>query len=232
MSLTKQLKEMNAGVRAALSTSVALLALVAAAPSGASAAGTTSARSVVACVSHKSGTLYLAHRCARHDKRLAWNVSGPAGANGPAGASGLAGGRGSQGATGAQGPAGPFTAVLPSHQSLVGVFSAIGHATGEDRFGTAISFEIQLASAPTPNMILTGEGPTAACPGSAAAPAASPGNLCIYEARSSNVQIRSFENPITEETGGSVEPFGADIVGFTVKAGTYNESGSWAVTAP
>jgi hypothetical protein len=138
-----------------------------------------------------------------------------------------------EGATGSQGPAGPSTAVLASNQSLKGVYGAIGHATGaSERFGVAISFGIALTSAPTPHFVVAGEGPTASCPGSMTAPAASPGNLCIYEALSTNVSGSGYENPVTGETGATVEPFGAEVVGLTAKEGNYDESGTWAVTAP
>jgi hypothetical protein len=115
----------------------------------------------------------------------------------------------------------------------MGAYGTIGNAaTGGERTGAAISFEIQLASAPTAHFIRKGTTPPAGCPGSASAPAASPGNFCMYEAKGENVSFQGFENPITGETGGSVEPFGAEVVALSAAAGNFDESGSWAVTAP
>lgn len=233
MRLIRQTKATRAGLHLTLAAGVALLALFLAAPNGAYAAATTSSKSIVACVKHKGGALYVAHKCARADRRFSWSVSGAAGANGRIGASGPTGRTGSQGSTGPQGPTGTFPTVLPSGQSLRGAYGAIGHAqAGIERFGTAISFGIPLASAPSPHFIVSGEGPTSACPGSTAAPSAEPGNLCIYEAQSVNVLGAGYENPVTGETGSTVEAFGAEVVGLTLSAGNYDESGSWAVTAP
>jgi hypothetical protein len=127
----------------------------------------------------------------------------------------------------------PLPATLPSGQSLEGAYGAIGSATAaSQRLGTAISFGVPLAIAPTANFIAAGTGSTAKCPGTPARPAAAPGNLCIYESIKKNVQFESDENPITGETGGAVEPFGAEVVAKSSASGNYDESGSWAVTAP
>lgn len=105
-------------------------------------------------------------------------MSGATGAAGPSGATGAAG------PSGAQGPPGPLTTVLVSGKTLKGVYTAIGR-TGElkQRFGAAICFQIPLAAAPTAHFIPKGEPKFAECPGTATAPAASPGNLCVYESQ-------------------------------------------------
>lgn len=231
MKLVKQLKLTRAEIRLPVATCLALLALLVAGSGGAYAAAP--AKSIVVCVNHRSHALYLSHTCARRDKRLAWNVTGPSGANGSSGAAGARGATGAQGSAGQTGPAGPFTAVLPSGASLKGAYGAIGSSSaGLQRMGAAISFGIPLAVAPIPNFLSVGEGPTAACPGSASAPTATAGNLCIYEAQRSNILSAGFEDPITGATGSTVQPFGAEVVGLTSVAGNYDESGSWAVTAP
>ncbi len=76
---------------------VALVAVVVAASGGAYAATTTSSKTIAACVRHSGGTVYVAKRCRRHDKRLTWNTTGPRG---------VAGAPGNQGAQGLQGPPG------------------------------------------------------------------------------------------------------------------------------
>ena len=86
---------------------VSVAALVLAASGGAYAAVAGSSRTVSACVHHSGGGLYVAHKCARHDKRLRWAVTGPQGPAGKNGATGPPGPTGLMGATGLTGPAGP-----------------------------------------------------------------------------------------------------------------------------
>jgi hypothetical protein len=62
---------------------------------GAYAFAATSSAKVSACVHHKGGVLYSSRKCAKHDKRMTWNVTGPEGQPGP---------RGPQGQPGPQGP--------------------------------------------------------------------------------------------------------------------------------
>ena len=101
---------------------VALAALVLGASGGAYAAVATSSGTITACAHHKGGGLYLARKCARHDKRLTWNAIGPRGAAGTQGLQGsqglqglrglqgLQGQTGSQGTTGARGPSDAYYA--------------------------------------------------------------------------------------------------------------------------
>jgi hypothetical protein len=70
---------------------LSLAALAVALSGGAYALGKGSSSTIVACVHHKGGGLYVARRCARHDKRLSWSVSGPPGAKGPTGLQGAQG---------------------------------------------------------------------------------------------------------------------------------------------
>jgi hypothetical protein len=73
---------------------------------GTYAFASSSARTIVVCVSHTSGTLYKARTCARHDRKLSWNKQGTRGSVGPRGAQGLQGPRGPQGLQGARGLSG------------------------------------------------------------------------------------------------------------------------------
>src|SRR5438309_7698608 len=111
--------------RAALSVSVALLAVgaVAYADSGQQV-------TIHACSSVRSGVLRLAQQCRPRERALAWNARGPAGpagpiglpgAAGPAGPQGPKGDPGSQGPLGASGPAGP-----PGPQGLTGAAGKLG----------------------------------------------------------------------------------------------------------
>jgi hypothetical protein len=65
-----------------------------------------------------------------------------------------------------------------------------------------------------------------------AAPKATAGQLCIYEGELLNMELFSWENPLTGETGGAITRFGFEMVGFAELGGGYIATGSWAVTAP
>jgi hypothetical protein len=67
------------------SMGVAFVALVAAASGGAYAAVSASSGSIAACARHTGGVLYLAARCAKHDERLRWAITGPPGHDGAQG---------------------------------------------------------------------------------------------------------------------------------------------------
>jgi hypothetical protein len=127
----------------------------------------------------------------------------------------------------------PLPTTLPSHESLTGAYGLIGHASAAgDTAGEAISFEIPLASAPAAHFLAKGSKPTAECPGTPSSPQAAPGNLCIYESVNINMSFQSFEDPITADTGSTVQPFGAEVGALSSAAGNYDDLGSWAVTAP
>jgi hypothetical protein len=82
------------------SATIALLALIVAAAGGAYAASSGAPPTISACVHHRGGGMYVAHRCARHDRLLTWDIKGPRG---------VAGANGSVGGTGQTGPPGPDT---------------------------------------------------------------------------------------------------------------------------
>jgi hypothetical protein len=94
---------------------VAMLAVAAGAAFAAMSGGGT----ISVCVHHSGGGLYRANKCARHDKKLSWNVQGP---------------RGAQGVTG---PPGPTTG--PAGGALTGAYPNPGlapGAVGTAQFGT------------------------------------------------------------------------------------------------
>lgn len=47
-----------------------------------------------------------------------------------------------------------------------------------------------------------------------------------------NVENTAYANPITGKSGGEVTAYGAEVVGEAVSEHEYEDSGSWAVTAP
>jgi hypothetical protein len=87
--------------RAISAAIVGVVVLLAAGGGYAIASG--SSKKITACVHKHGGGLYTG-KCAKHDKKLTWNTTGPAG---PAGAAGKTG------ATGATGPQGPRATTFP-----------------------------------------------------------------------------------------------------------------------
>ena len=86
---------------------VALAALVLAASGVSYAAATRSPATITGCVHHRGGGLYVARKCAGHDRRLTWSTTGAAGSRGTAGAAGATGTPGTPGTPG--GPGAPGT---------------------------------------------------------------------------------------------------------------------------
>jgi hypothetical protein len=160
-------------------------------------------------------------------------AAGATGPAGPAGPAGAAGATGPAGATGATGPAGPITGTLPSGVTLRGVYN-FGDvaASGNDLLTDSIPFGLALTSDPTPHFVATGTAAPAECPGTAGAPAAAAGHLCIFEAAKGNVEgSPNVLNPATN-TAGAASRFGFGMSLFADAAGFYFSRGSWAVTAP
>ena len=164
-------------------------------------------------------------------KKLKGN-RGPVGKTGKEGAPGKAGTSGQQGAQGAQGPPGPFVANLPSGQTLRGNYAGRAFGKAGQNMQIPITFAFPLASAPTTHYIVFGEAAPSECPGTAAEPKATPGNLCVYESEAAinATAIRVFD-PIG---GGNNEAnrFGAGVAAAAVAEGDFRVRGSWAVTAP
>jgi hypothetical protein len=120
--------------------------------------------------------------------------------------------------------------VLPSGGTETGVFSAEGTATTvADLAASAISFPVPLASAATPSIVTSGS--TTNCPGSATAPAAAPGYLCVYVGDTVNVGVQAVYDPFGGN-GGTASRYGAMFVADSGGAGNFYTDGTWAVTAP
>jgi hypothetical protein len=90
--------------RAATALGVAVLVIVG---GGAYALASPNGGTITVCINHKSGALYMARKCAKHDKKLSWNKQGLTGATGASGRQGPQGPTGATGATGSTGPQGP-----------------------------------------------------------------------------------------------------------------------------
>jgi hypothetical protein len=116
---------------------------------------------------------------------------------------------------------------LPEGKTLTGVLAASGWGEGkypEPGTGiadTGVSFALPLTSVPAIHVVKEGEK-LAECPGSAEAPAATSGNLCIFIANTVNVANDVLANAST---------FGFKAEGFSEEKGFINIAGTWAVTA-
>jgi hypothetical protein len=152
---------------------VAVLSGVAAvAAVGRAFADSRSASNVVsACVHVRGGVLYLARKCAGHDRRVSWGATGPAGAPGAPGAVGPPGPPGAQGVPGAPGAAAStlFAQVAPDGRlgaATAGIqVDKVGLGTYELDFGRDITrcvASVQQGGIPTGRGGSTGSGDGAA----------------------------------------------------------------------
>ncbi len=177
--------------------------------------------------------------------------AGPTGPTGPVGATGATGNTGETGATGKEGEKGkegkqgkegsPWTdkGVLPSGSTETGVWSVRRNDNAENEIVTApISFPIQLESAPEGSEYVAVDGTNSNCSGTAEAPVAAPGYLCVYEGEAGFLHkpgLRPFEFPITGTAGLPVGTTGAQVVLLTNEPTTVGEEtsaeGTFAVTA-
>jgi len=160
---------------------------------------------------------------------------GEAGPAGPAGAQGVPGLPGVIGPTGPQGPIGPAgpAAPLASGLTLKGTYSIEAHAAVVGaRASSAITFAVPLAAAPVANLVLQGATPPAACPGTAADPAAAPGNLCVYESFQANRGGACIAKVGSGYVCGATDPYGTSLFMTATAVGTITSVGTWAVTAP
>jgi hypothetical protein len=177
-------------------------------------------------------------------------AQGPAGASGPQGAVGATGATGLPGATGATGPAGaagatgatgkegpagkegsPWTAggTLPSGESETGTWAASASGTETRAQPIALaSFTIRLTEVPEFHLIVPGETDPAGCKGTAEAPEAEPGNLCIFAIKWVNLSAEE----ISEEKNHLVNTIGAFTKVILAEAGEPGVAeGTWVVTA-
>jgi hypothetical protein len=121
-----------------------------------------------------------------------------------------------------------YGATLPSGQTETGAYEmGINYGAGGGVVDGAISFARRLAAAPTPHFIPSGSVAPSQCPGTASAPAAQAGNLCVYEVDGSDTSSE-FINTTTGAVGASV--FGAGLRIFAGSSGELFSEGTWAVT--
>jgi hypothetical protein len=201
------------------------------------AAVSGSGNTINACVKKRGGNVRIVTaktRCRASERRLTWNQRGPQGAPGSNGVPGMAGAPGSNGAAGSDGPPGPFVDAVPAGRTLRGEWVLLDEAaTIGEHLETGLSFAFPLGEAPAAHFVANGSPAPAECPGSAAAPAAAAGHLCVYQ---STVDVSATEenvfDPLLDSTAGAGK---ANRFGFSIRvtagATVVRTSGTWAVTA-
>jgi hypothetical protein len=146
---------------------------------------------------------------------------------------GLVGAKGNQGDKGDKGdtgPAGPLVTTLPAGATLRGAFAVGGVAPGAgDVASSPISFAFPLATSPTIVVVQKNAPTPAGCTGDAATPGATPGYLCVFV---SEVGNNEQDFAATAAGAGTAADYGAFVTVFSVAAGAFGGSGTWAVTAP
>lgn len=179
-------------------------------------------------------------------------ASGAAGQQGPAGAAGTKGEPGAQGSQGAQGPQGVqgaqgapgttgFTATLPAKATETGVWSLFGLASGAQVVPISFAIPLHESLGPTDVHYVEEQGNSSTCPGNAEEPKALPGNLCVYEVFTGNIDEPLVTTAIAPAARGGAtivkvtEHFGASTSGALLLFQGENSAegyGTWAVTAP
>jgi hypothetical protein len=177
---------------------------------------------------------------------------GPQGPQGSPGTPGAPGSPGTPGTPGTPGQNGNFAPTLQSGQSLTGTYvvrgvnGSLAGPTAVNGAETAISFPVPLASGPINARLKSRAGtdpgePTAQqCPGTFQNPSAAPGFLCIYEQDRFAAGAPGFCNPTDTPPASCSSGSGNNkvsrwgmILDFSgTSPGTFQSSGTWAVTAP
>jgi hypothetical protein len=153
-------------------------------------------------------------------------TTGPAGIQGPTGREGPTGSAGKEGPTGAPGKTDEPNSTLASGQTETGSWSA---DDSEDPAYAVISFPHPLSKPAVTHLINPGEPPPAGCSGSPEAPAASPGNLCVFAEFLYHAEYGGSYDPASEAEG-HAGPHGAVVFLLKETAGHFDGAGTWAVT--
>ncbi|WP_162599833.1 hypothetical protein [Nocardioides solisilvae] len=92
----------------------------------------------------------------------------------------------------------------------------------------ALSYGVTLAAPPAAHYIRTGDPVPAGCSGTAAAPNAEPGHLCVFESTAFNMQPNRYVSNLAFATNTATQT-GANIYGFVAAAGNGYFAGTWAM---
>jgi hypothetical protein len=176
------------------------------------------------CYARRTGSLRLvgaARKCARSENAIFFNQKGR---------TGHAGARGLPGTPGAPGAPGPVTGTLPRGITLRGTYTTRDRATAaNDDLSVPISWGFSLATAPATHFVPQGSpAPSGCAGGTAAAPAADPGNVCIYAASGTNDNVLVFDT--VSANVNTSQRYGTGLLITAIAAGEFGSFGSWAVT--
>ena len=120
---------------------------------------------------------------------------------------------------------------LPSGKTLTGVWGGSGYGEApfpEEDVGyvtVAASFALPLSGAPKAVFVKEHETPPAECPGTAEAPAAAPGDLCVFVTNAVNAKDEGGYPGVHAGTSGFW------FTGLSEAKGSILLEGTWAVTA-
>jgi hypothetical protein len=115
--------------------------------------------------------------------------------------------------------------------TIRGSYFVVGNGPIGAQFADNISYGVNLAAAPTPHYILSGTTPPTGCSGTVAAPAAAPGQLCIFEQLNNNSTTTRGAVSATGTFGAS-STFGSGVYATVAAAGQMYVYGSWALGVP
>jgi hypothetical protein len=172
---------------------------------------------------------------------------GPAGPQGPAGPAGPQGPPGAPGSSAVQ-PGG----TLASGTTLVGDWAPSANVTSDPTAGQAVSFGgYRLSMRPAIEVIPVGGSSTPHCPGTATAPAAAAGFLCLYitatggpptagdqlivssvSTSGNAVVYNTFSNSPSTFGDGRADAWGFNVVYVNNGGSSSQATGVWAVAAP
>jgi hypothetical protein len=159
-------------------------------------------------------------------------ATGAIGPQGPGGKEGAPGKEGTPGKEGQKGEPGPFVSAVPSGKTITGGYGFFAKAGGF--YGAYVSYPFPLPAEPTAAVFLeVGQTEATHCPGTATAPKAEPGYLCIYRGDAFNAKAGSVL--IANNTGARNGK--GDVNGFLVEGvpeaeGTVLDEGTWAYQVP
>jgi hypothetical protein len=187
------------------------VALVVAGGVGDAVAG-SKATHVTACVdSHSRLVAAVGHHCGRgsHAVKLATSA-----------------------AVGPRGLPGPFPTVVPSGQTLTGVWVLSAEATAAAQYtNETVSFDYPFRVAPQPEMVSASHNDDPAhCKGTVTNPSAAKGYLCIYFTSSNHIGSITPYSPITNQIYQATR-FGWGAYSASSGAGDAIANGTWAATA-
>jgi hypothetical protein len=125
---------------------------------------------------------------------------------------------------------------VPVAVTYRGSFLAHSYVPAANEYATTdMAFPVQLKVAPTVHVIDTGAAVPPGCSGTAAAPGASPGNLCIFVTGKTNVNAnaiytcRGAGSTCVLGATGAADPWGLTMYAVSAAAGRTQVYGSWAL---